>query len=318
MKTQFNITTSFCDLDRYPDRESFLHMLSGFDGVELMCFEPDEQGIIPAEKVNGVHMICPYYWVDFWNGDRAACLKEFDTDGNIRAYYGGDTRQSLLDSFRRDLEIARRYEAEYVVFHVADSGIEETILGEYKHTDAEVIDACCELVNALFSDVENGPMLLLENLWEPGLRFTDPEMTARLLNGVKYAKKGLMLDTGHLMHTMPSLRTQAQYLAYIHEMLDMHGDLCREIRGVHLNQSLTGGLMRRYMNHPPTIAADYESRRAQIYDYVFQIDRHRPFTCPGVRELIERISPDYLTFEFISNDRAEHERMLRAQKKALI
>lgn len=317
MRIQFNITTCAGDLDRFSDRESFLELLDGFDGVELMCLEEDSRGIIPTEKVVGLHMVCPNYWLDFWNGDRALWLQEFETDENCYACYGGDSREALLAGFRRDLEHAKRYGAAYVVYHVSDCTTTEAITGKFRHTDAEVIDASCALLNALFPTDWDGPALLMENLWGPGLRFTDPEMTARLLEGVHCANKGLMLDTGHLMHTNPSLRTQRESLEYIHHMLDQHESLIRHIRGIHLNQSLTGSLIRRTMQNPPALSARYEERFGQAFAYIFQVDKHRPFTCAGVRELIERIDPEYLTFEFISNDLREHRRMLKQQKRAL-
>ena len=49
---------------------------------------------------------------------------------------------------------------------------------------------------------------LMENLWWPGLTMTRPEMTKRLLSQVHYQKKGIMLDTGHLMHMNLELKTQ--------------------------------------------------------------------------------------------------------------
>ena len=47
------------------------------------------------------------------------------------------------------------------------------------------------------------------------------------------------------------------------------------------------------------------------------MDQHKPFTCAGVRELIKRIDPDYLTYEFISNNREEHMELLLQQRQAL-
>ena len=317
MKLQFNLTTSACDLDRFSDRDALLTLLRGFDGVELMCMEDDVRGLVPPECVTGLHMICVTYWMDLWTGDRDACLRELGSPEAIRATYGGDTREALVAHYRRDLENAKKYGAEYVVFHVADSNIEQTLTGRYRYSSREVIDASCELLNELFSGVTGGPALLLENLWQPGLTMTDPELTARLLEGVRYPNKGIMLDTGHLMHTNTSLRTQPQALAYIHQMLDLHGSLCRRIRGVHLNQSLTGSYMRRVMRRPPVFAEDYMQRSYQLFEYVFKVDRHCPFTCPGVAALLERIAPEYVTFEFISNDLPQLRRMLHRQQNAL-
>ena len=317
MKIQFNITSSDGDLDRYADRADFLSMLPGFDGVELLCCGEDVRGILPPDKVVGLHMSSFPYWLDFWRGDAAACLREFGDAATCRAYYGGDGPEALLGRWRADLANAARYGAEYVVFHVNDCSAREAMTRVFRHSPEEVIDASCEVLNELFPADADGPLLLLENLWEPGLTFTDPALTRRLLAGVRYKNKGLMLDTGHLLHTDLSLRTQADALDYIGRMLDAHGDLCRWIRGVHLNQSLTGAYVRRVMAHPPAPAADWAARNLQMYEYIFHVDLHRPFTCPGIRALIERIAPDYLTFEFISRSRAEHRRLLRRQQRAL-
>lgn len=317
MKLQFNMTDSDCDLERYASRQELLDMLSGFGGLELMHCQKDTRGILPPDRIIGLHMSCPYYWLDFWRGDRARCLEEFGSEDAIWAFYGGDDPQVLVRRFQDELETARRLGAEYVVFHVSDSSSRETLTGVYAHTDREVIDGVCDLVNQALPADQEGPLLLLENLWEPGLTFTQPELTARLLEGIRYPRTGIMLDTGHLMHTQPRLRTQTQALEYIHSCLDAHGDLCRHIRGVHLHQSLTGAVMRRYQKEPPVLSSDHSTRMGQLFSYVFQVDRHRPFTCPGVRELVERIDPDYLTYEFISTSRQEHAAMLRRQQRAL-
>lgn len=313
MKTQINLTTSCCDLDRFASQSVLTELLEN-DGIELTCYEEDVRGIVPAERVTGLHMSCLPYWLDFWRGDRAQCLREFDNAETVRAVFGGETPDALLAHYRKDLEHARRYGAEYMVFHVCDGSVEETFTGTSRHTDVEVIDAAAELLNELFKDLQDGPWLLLENLWYAGHRFTDPEMTARLLERIRYPKTGLMLDTGHLLHTNLALCTQEEGVRYIHEMLDRHGDLCGRIRGVHLNQSLTGARMKATQTNPPKLFKTYRERSEQLFYYVFSIDLHQPFTCPGVKELVERIAPEYLTYELISRDLEEHRRLLKEQR----
>ncbi len=51
--------------------------------------------------------------------------------------------------------------------------------------------------------------------------------------------------------------------------------------------------------------------------HVYKIDSHLPFEADGLRELIERIDPFYLTHELITNDRAEHSLHLDKQLQAL-
>jgi len=317
MKTLFNITTDASDLERYPDRASFLQMLDGFDGVELMPLGEDERQVIPVEKVIGIHMVCLPFWVDLWWGNTERCLQEFDNFETMEACCGGTTRNALIARFQKGMAQAAQYGAEYAVFHVCDSSVEETLTGQYHYRDEDVIDATCELINEALSGQTEGPLLLLENLWEPGLTFTRPDMTERLLKGIRYPHVGLMLDTGHLMHTAPSLAAQEDAVQYIHRCLDAHGPLCRYIRGVHLHQSLTGERMLQMQALPPAMLPTYEERMGQVFSYVFEVDRHLPFTCKGVSELVERIAPDYLTYEFISRDRQEHKAMLDLQRQAM-
>lgn len=317
MKTQFNLTTSECDLERFENRDALLELLEGFDGVELLYAGEDTRGIVSKDDVVGLHMSCFPYWLDLWNGDMDACVEEFGSYENVVEHFGGDDRTALVDHYRRELGHARDYGAEYVVFHVSDCNLEEAMTGRYRHSDEEVIDAVCELIGEVFPPGVQGPTLLLENLWEAGMTFTDPVKTRRLLDGIAYPDAGIMLDTGHLMHTNLSLRTQKEAAAYVERMLDLHGDLCERVRGIHLNQSLTGPFIRKVMKNPPEILHTPEERFWQMFDYIFKVDLHRPFVCPQVRDVIERVAPEYLTFEFISNDLEEHRRMLRRQQRAL-
>lgn len=318
MKRAFNLTTFSDDLDRYRDREDLLRALDGFDGLELMHCGEDVRRIVPKERIIGVHLCFFPYWYDFYTGDLAACERNLGSREAIRALYGGDGPDALIGAYRRDIEKARAEGAEYVVFHVADCSDEELFILRYRHTSAEVTKAAVDLLNALFPEPEGDLLLLMENLWHPGLTLTEPEVTEELLSGIRYRNKGIMLDTGHLMHTDLSLRTQAEALAYIRRRIEEQGETVRSfIRGIHLNQSLTGEYMASVAAHPPVLSADPTKRMEQVYTHAFRCDRHRPFTCPGVRDFIEWIDPEYLTFEFISRSRAEQEAMLQEQLEAL-
>lgn len=313
----FNLTTSYEDLDRFADQKELVEFMNGFDGVELMQFEEDRKGKIPKEKVIGLHMGYFPYWVDFWNGNEEALLKEFDSRENWERAYGGNDRSAIVNRLKKDLKWAHHYGAEYVVFHVSDARIEETFTLKYQHTDEEVIDATIELINELLKNEDGSIAFLVENLWQPGLSFTRPEMTRRLLEGIQYPNKGIMLDTGHLLHTNLKLRTLEEGLGYIHSLLDEHGELCKYIRGVHLNQSLTGEYCEEIMKNPPDLGNTYEERFGKMFWHAFAVDKHLPFTCDGIKELIDRISPEYLTFEFITADKICHKEFLDAQRNAL-
>ena len=304
-------------MDRFSSRADLTALLDGFDGLELLPCERDERAIVPKERVVGIHMSYFPYWLDFWRGDEAALMREFGTLDACERYYGGSSREALLARFRADLAAADAYGAEYVVFHVSDASIPESFTGRFRRTSAEVADATCELLGELFANAQYRPLLLLENLWQPGLTFTQPAIARRLLDGISYDNVGFMLDTGHLFHTNEAIETQEQGLQYIHRMLDLHGPLCERIRGVHLHQSVTGEYCRRVREDPPVLKPTYEERAGQMFEYAFRVDLHRPVTCPGVGELIERINPDYLTLEFITENLEQLRNFLMEQKKAL-
>ena len=319
MKVTFNLTTSPEDLDRFQTSEDLEKLLRGFDGVELMYYGEDERKIVPPERILGFHMSNHNYWLDFWREDREALQGEYDDLETAKAAFGGTLdKKRLVEEFRRDWALAKRFGAKYAVWHVSDASIRESFTRQYRHTDEEVVDAACEVVNeALAGETDTDLALLLENLWLPGLRFTRPEMTRRLMEGIDYPNKGIMLDTGHLLHNDLDLKTQEEGVAYIHRLLDAHGLLAKCVRGVHLNQSLTGDYCRKMMEEPPELGKTYRERSWQMFSHAYNVDKHQPFTGQGIRELMDRIAPEFLTFEFITDDNAQHESFLRAQQEAL-
>ena len=320
MKVTFNVSNCSDDLDRFISKADFEAYLRGFDGVELMYVEPEESDAVSAhsfviepEHVVGFHMRYFPSWIALWYGDSHALVQEFDSRENVERFFGGCDRDALIRVFREDLRRAHQYGAEYVVFHVSQASIEETFTWRYRYTDEEIIDASAEILNEVFANEDGSIALLLENLWQPGFTFTSPENTRRLLEKVNYSNTGLMLDTGHLMHTDTSLATEEEALRYIHRRLDEHGDLTKKIRGIHLHQSLTGAYSEAAMADSPVMAPTFDGRMSQMYTHAFKVDRHEPFTCPGVDLLIERINPEYLTFEFITSDRKQHAHYLKMQ-----
>ncbi len=300
MKTTLNLTTESTDLERVRTSNAFMNMLERFSGIELMCFDEDKEGVIPRDKVVGIHMCYFPYWIDMWKYDYEALIREFGSDEEISKYYSGNDKNAILSRFKKDIEWAKYYDAEYLVFHVSNATIRESFSEEYLHSDDEIIDLTCEVLNSLKVDLDDfGGWLLVENLWHPGFRFTDPIKTKRLLDGIRYEKKGIMLDTGHLMHTELSLKNERDGIEYVLKMLEKHGDLCSYIKGMHLNWSATGEY-REQARKSFNLKDDYYDRTWQMMQHAYKVDPHHPYTDKNVRRIIERVKPMYLTFEFLS------------------
>lgn len=315
-----NMTDCRWDEERFQNGQSVAKFLQrhNLDGLELMHLPGGEPSFFQTENVKGLHLRNWYDWVDLWNGNLGNLLREYETLDQIREIYGGLGRDRILKPLQTDLELARRLHVSYVVFHVCDVKNTEFFTNRLLHTDEEVVDAAAELINELLDGKPFEFEFLMENLWWPGLTMTRPEITERLLEQVHYPRKGIMLDTGHLMHTNLELSTEEEAIDYVLEQIEEHGKLTAYIRGIHLNQSLTGSYVKEFLSHKDEMPASHRERDAACYEHVFRIDPHLPFTSHRALELVEAVQPEYLTYEFISSSREELEEKIRQQNRTLI
>lgn len=234
------------------------------------------------------------------------------------AIYGGLSRETLLRQYREDLERAERLGAQYVVFHVSDVSMEECFTYRFSHSNDQVITAALELINELLTGKQWTFVFLVENQWWPGFTFTEPSQTQRLLDGIHYANKGILLDTGHLMNCCAELQNQAEGAAYISAILDRHGSLCSMIRGIHFHQSLSGSYVKSHTGRlPKAWPASFEERFAVNYAHVLQIDQHQPWTDAAILPVLERIKPAWLTHELTSRTREKRASAIAVQQALL-
>lgn len=290
----------------------------GVDGVEGIWGGEPIPADLPPGLLTGYHLTFYPDWLDFYRDDRRALCRKFGSLEAARAVYGGGP-EILLEQYRADLERARALHAHYVVFHVSDISVEESYTYRWLHSDKEVIDASAEVIRDLLSGIPAEFDFLVENQWWPGFTFTVPSMTERLLDAISYARKGILLDTGHLMNCEPALASQKEGAAYLDAMLSRHGSLCQYIRGVHLHQSLSGDYIRHCIGAVPENlpTGDYIQRFSYNYAHIQRIDRHEPWTDPAIVPVLERIAPRYLTHELAGKTEVDRVRALRCQVQTL-
>ncbi len=320
MKLGVNLTTGYDDMARFRDTEDLGSFLGTLDGVELTCLDEHDKGLVTPGQVLGLHMSSYYNWLDFWEGNEEGLIRDFGSVEAAVSFFGGESRQVIVDRYRKDLENAQCFEAEYVVFHVTDAWTEEFFTLTYHRSDEEVLEAAAEVINQVFAQEAGSLTLLMENLWYPGLNFMRPELARDLLQSIDYPNVGFMLDTGHLLHTNLDLVSEQDGIGYLHEVVDRMeavDALIDHIRGMHLHQSITGAYAKSVLANPPVLSTDLVERNGQVLRHVFAIDRHLPFTCPEVAKVVKRIEPDYLVNEFITESREELARALCIQMTAL-
>lgn len=312
-----SMTNTGSDLGRFSDFSNLSLFLAehGLDGLELMPYKSEEIGYLPASAVAGLHLGYFTTWVDFWRGDEAAVLREFGTLEEAENHFGGSSRAALVSFFRAQMDMAARLGVRYVVLHVSDVSLAETLSYRFNHTDEEVCAATVELLTEVLRDRDDSFEILFENLWWPGLTLLRPGVTDALLAAVPRA--GIMLDTGHLLHMNRALKTEDEGIGYILRVLDAHPGIEERIRGMHLHQSLTGALIEDVIAKEHSLEGTYFERLCQAYEYVLGMDEHKPFSSKAVKRLIARVAPEYLTHEFITKDRAQLGEYLTIQKGAM-
>ncbi|MBQ7625106.1 MAG: TIM barrel protein [Clostridia bacterium] len=289
----------------------------GLDGVEGIWDIKEISDHSPV-SLTGYHLTFFHDWLDYYKGNEKEVVRKFGSLKKAEEIYGGKGAESIIKFYRADLERAISQKAKYVVFHVSDVSLEEGYTYKWLHTDREVIRAAAEVINAVLKNAEPSFDFLVENQWWPGFKFTDPALTELLLSRVDYPRKGIMLDTGHLMNTNTSLKTQAEGIEYILNAYRRHGALGKYVYGLHFHQSLSGAYVRAHTGKvPPDFPADYLEGFAKSYGHILSIDRHRPWTDGRCARILDEIKPRYLTHELASRGGATQLTAVKRQLTAI-
>ncbi len=322
MQKLINISTYPGDLERFDrnskNMEDFLRQ-NGLQGFEMIQYEPWEDHMIPGSLIKGVHMRYYPVWLDFWRGDQSQLLRQWGNRETIRRYYGGETREDMVAYYQREIETAAITWAQYLVFHVSHAEVEHCMTYRFTYTDMDIAACTIELLNEVFQGYQGGLTLLLENLWWPGLTLKDQAVAGELMAGIRYPHKGFMLDIAHLMNTNFYLQNEEEAVAYILKTLEDLGALKKEIRGIHLNSSLSGDYVLEQLKKNrrqgfSMAAADY----SEIYRHIRNIDQHRPFLDSKIKRVIEEIRPEYLVYEFLTKSLEELKAFVAQQNRALM
>ena len=317
MKQLVNISDLSYDSDKYFAGDvagtppPFLRR-NHLDGLELMiCDEYDPIGY-PSEYIRGVHLRFWPTWYYFFLGDMEKAAGRLSAGTRPADYYEAETPADWVELYRHNICQAVKAEAEYVVFHVAECAVGEIFHRRHEVGSEAVIAAAADLINEITAELPEDISFLCENIWWPGLNFTDPALARELLDRLSHRNSGFCLDTGHLMCTDWSLRTQEQGIDYVCRRMEALGDLAGRVKTLHLHQSLSG----KYAALMAETAGDSLPDMWQTMEYISRIDNHLPVTTPHVRKLFDFISPDYLVHEFMPVDMADWEKKLKIQQSS--
>lgn len=310
-----NLSNHRTDLDLIQNNagklETFLER-NGLDGIEMLFCAPWDAAVHRREWIYGVHLRFWPSWLDFWRGDHNELLRQFGSEHDIIASYGGLKREDWLNLYRQNIRQAKDAKAKYLVWHVCHNRLEEIFDWKFSATDREVIEATVDVVNSVADEIPSDMMLLFENLWWPGLTLLDRDMVAVLLEEVRHPNVGIMLDTGHLMNTNRQLKSEEQGIEYIMNVLAGLGAYARYIRGIHLHCSLSG----EYVNKTQKCERK-QCGLSESIGHVMNIDQHLPFSTRQVKRLLDWVQPQWLVHEFVQTSQTDWETKIARQQQAI-
>lgn len=314
MKQLFN----YCSLPTYEAdfqdvKQNLQQFLREFDlaGIEQRVYQP--LGQVPyGDLTVGVHLNYWPEWMSFFCSNQELLSRSFADEQQLKDYYGGAANvEAWLEVIKSNLQAALSTQPEYLVWHVSNAGNEEVFTFKFQYNDAQVLQATAALFNSVCHVIPDNVTVLFENLWWPGLRLLDPGLIENFFASLKCRNVGIMMDTGHLMNTNKFLTDECAGVAYICEVVDNLGDLKKLIKGVHLSCSLSGEYQQTF-----TKALPPQTDFAALLTHIAKIDRHLPFSDPGVAEVLEKVQPHYLIHELFYDNLTDMGVKLAQQQKA--
>ncbi len=319
LKQLVNFSVYPCDIERFDNDwdvlESFLKK-HGLDGIELLVGSQPLPAI-PSHLVYGVHLPCPVGWFKVWRDE-----PEFEgmEDWEIEVIYGTRTRAELIPQFCSILENIRVAGPEYAVFHVTYVEPDQVFTRKHGCTNKEVLEANADFLNQALSNFPGGEppvRLFFENLWWPGLTLLDPEETAYFTDLLEFDNWAFLLDTGHFMNAIGSCNEQEEAIDIVLEKLgDLPKSIINRIEGMHFHHSLSGNYQKENIlaQHPLHLQnKPFSKSYSEIMAHINKIDQHIPFSSGRCGRIVELVSPDYLTHEFVTNGLEELDLKLNTQ-----
>lgn len=290
------------------------------EGIELGLTMDYDINKIPEGVVKGVHLSFYPMWLDFWRGDTAKVEGLLGGHQAMLDYYGGASKEVMIECYKAQYARAKALGAKYMVLHVSHICMEDSFTWQFDYTDDEIVDATIELINAVFPADEEGPMLLFENLWWPGLTYLDKQVTKKLLDGVKYGQKGLLMDISHLILTNLKIGNEKACYTYVKEVVQNLGELKEFIYGVHLNKTLPKHYMqqdRSYLVERYREAKTPQLKMRVLKQHIQKLDPHQPFDHEIAKQIVEYINPKFCVYETNPVDIYEMAYFIKRQNLAL-
>ncbi len=323
MKRLFNlsyypIVMSWFDND-FKNVEKFL-IRNNLDGIEILFDQDPDISCIPKDLVLGVHLHYAPTWMEYYKQDKVNLIRQYGSYENAEAYFGYDWEQKTNERYLKEIDYCEKLDVDYAVYHVADIGLDEVFyINPFRHNDQEVLETSTELINKVFC--QNHPFdLLFENLWWPGLRLDDYELSRNFIEGISHSRKGFVLDIGHMMADIGTIQTEREATIAINKRLENLRELKEDIKAVHLNSALSS----EHLNKDHSDAFELFKQQDDVFErlmsareQVRNIDLHVPFYDNSINDVLKQANPSHVVFEFLASSLDQLEQYIKIQSEVL-
>lgn len=291
------------------------------DGIEIMTGRFYNIENIENVKPVGHHLLYFPSWLHMWLEDEEELIKEFENIERAVEVYGGWGRQRLINFYKEEFLDSIKMKSEYMVFHVAHVGLNEVFGDNFKYGNKEVLDYTAELINEVFENIEDGPILLFENLWWPGMDLLDEVETKDFLDQINYFNKGIMLDISHLILTNKNINNFEIVEKYIEKVILNSSVLKKYIRGIHLNSTFPLIYRKNKLEENQNKISKIKNKMDRykiIIDHITSLDSHKIYNDDSINRILEKLNIEYLVFEFKWENRKQLLENLKNQNKVLL
>ncbi|MDR0887655.1 MAG: sugar phosphate isomerase/epimerase [Candidatus Methanoplasma sp.] len=273
----------------------------GCDGLELFTLydkiDDCYRGIAPA-----VHLPFAIDWYRGW--EERADIEEFN-EISVRPVLFGRDRAEIVDNIRRFITVAADIDPAYGVLHAGNSNIDDVMLRTLHDDDRKVLDAFVEMVNTVVSGFPGGEppfRLAFENLWGSGLKMIRKWEFELFERKLEFDNWGFCLDTGHMMNTLPDAYTEEQAINGLLHIFDGYSESIKDRIGtMHFHVSTSAEYRNTFPEEERPAWETMQETITRSYPHIMKIDQHRPFSDPRCVELVDAISPDFVTHEMIGS-----------------
>ncbi|KAF1074030.1 hypothetical protein MKMG_02028 [Methanogenium sp. MK-MG] len=271
---------------------------------------------IPAGLVRGVHLPFHSGWPEMLEDnnkinteERAGNGEPPGSKGTTRfepPFFACSTHQDFIAALKLQLERAARLHAGYAVYHLGYYHTAEMFTQTYARDDRDVLERAAEFLNELvstFPGKEPPVPLQFENLWYPGLTYTDPDAILCLMDLLEFSNYGFVLDTGHLMNRIASSDKEADCITAVCGCINtLPAEIVKKIDVIHLHWSGSYSLRQERIRRGIPNGFDTMQRHDQeafAFQHAVLTDQHRSLSLPQARTMLEMVAPSVVVHECI-------------------